>query len=61
MPGLRFPSGEFRFDKGTAVEHRETWRGQIEATPVKLRAAVDGLDAVQLDTPYRPEGWVSTD
>ena len=61
MSDLRFPIGEFRFDKGTAVEHRETWRGQIKAAPVRLCAAVDRLDAVQLDTPYEPEGWVSTD
>ena len=57
MPDLRFPIGEFRFNKVTAVEHRETWLSQIEAAPAQLRAAVDELDAVQLDTPYRPEGW----
>ncbi len=57
MPDLRFPIGEFRFDKETAVEHRETWMNQIEAAPVQLCTAVEGLDAVQLDTPYRPEGW----
>ena len=57
MPDLRFPIGAFRFDKGTAMEHRETWLDQIEAAPAQLRAAVEGLDAIQLDTPYRLEGW----
>ncbi len=57
MPDLRFPIGEFRFDSETAAEHHETWLNQIEAAPAQLRAAVDGLDAVRLDTPYRPEGW----
>ena len=57
MPDLRYPVGEFRFDKNTAVEHCETWLDQIEDAPAQLCAAVDGLDAVQLDTPYRPQGW----
>ena len=29
----------------------------IAAAPAKLRAAVAGLTDVQLDTPYRPDGW----
>jgi uncharacterized damage-inducible protein DinB len=37
------------------------WRAariaEIDETPAKLRAAVAGLSASQLDTPYRPEGW----
>ena len=57
MQDLRFPIGEFRFDKETAVEHRETWLEEIEVAPAQLRAAVEGLNAAQLDTPYRPEGW----
>ena len=57
MQDSRFPIGEFRFEKDSAVEHRETWLGQIEAAPSQLRAAVDRLDDAQLDTPYRPKGW----
>ena len=29
----------------------------IENAPAALRSAVSGLDAKQLDTPYRPGGW----
>jgi hypothetical protein len=29
----------------------------IARTPAELRAAVEGLSAKQLDTPYRPDGW----
>jgi hypothetical protein len=36
---------------------REAHVSAIEATPRKLRQAVAGLDARQLDTPYRPGGW----
>lgn len=30
---------------------------QIAETPAHLRASISGLSDVQLDTPYRPEGW----
>jgi uncharacterized damage-inducible protein DinB len=30
---------------------------EIERAPARLRAAVEGLTAEQLDTPYRPDGW----
>jgi uncharacterized damage-inducible protein DinB len=30
---------------------------EIRAAPARLRAALDGLDERQLDTPYRPGGW----
>jgi uncharacterized damage-inducible protein DinB len=30
---------------------------EIAEAPGKLRAAVEGLSAEQLDTPYRPDGW----
>jgi len=29
----------------------------IEMLPTQMRAAVEGLSAEQLDTPYRPQGW----
>lgn len=29
----------------------------LESSPAELRAAVNGLDDVQLDTPYRDGGW----
>lgn len=36
---------------------REEWIGVMEALPENLRAAVDGLSELQLDTRYRPGGW----
>jgi uncharacterized damage-inducible protein DinB len=53
----RFPVGPFvrpqTFDEGD----RAAWIEQIAATPAALRAAVHGLDDVQLATPYREGGW----
>ena len=57
MTDLRFPVG-----KPTKVENPESaqiedWLKDIEETPVRLRQAVQGLAAAQLDTPYREGGW----
>ncbi len=57
MTDERYPTGK--------LEHRQTLtekeRGEciraIEAAPMALRHAVEGLTAEQLDTPYREGGW----
>lgn len=51
---LRYPIG--RFDVKAPFEV-ETGLEVLEDCPTNLRAAVEGLSDVQLDTPYRPEGW----
>lgn len=54
LDDLRYPIG--RFDAahaGPRPEQIETLR----ALPEHLRAAVDGLNDSQLDTPYRDGGW----
>lgn len=56
MEDLRYPLGKFEFPADLAGE-RASLIEQIEATPTRLREAVEGLDDAQLDTPYRPEGW----
>jgi len=51
---FRYPIG--RFDPASPATRKE----QIDAIrllPERLRAAVDGLDDAQLDTPYREGGW----
>ena len=51
---LRYPIGRFNPDAaGSRAEQIETLR----RLPERLRAAVDGLDHVQIDTPYREGGW----
>ena len=57
MEDLRYPVGQFAADADVTEEKRRRWIGEIANTPDTLRAAVHGLSAEQLDTPYRPGGW----
>jgi uncharacterized damage-inducible protein DinB len=54
---LRYPIGEFVFAGPLAERDRRECVARIAATPMAMRAAVAGLSAEQLDTPYRPDGW----
>jgi uncharacterized damage-inducible protein DinB len=56
LEDLRYPIGKFTF-KGSDSKQRAAWIDQIAETPARLRSAVSGLNEVQLQTPYRPEGW----
>ena len=57
MTDLRYPIGKFQLEGDITEERRRGWIAEIEQTPARLRAAVDGLSPEQLDTPYRPGGW----
>jgi hypothetical protein len=57
MTDLRYPIGKFHFDGPPTEEQRREFIDDISQTPANLRAAVKGLSAQQLDTPYRPDGW----
>lgn len=54
---LRFPTGRFVAVATSEPQQRERWRDAVAGTPARLRAAVEGLDEDQLDTPYRNGGW----
>ena len=54
---LRFPIGKFEYQGAATDEQRKLLIDEIEQTPARLRAAVNGLSPEQLDTPYRPDGW----
>lgn len=54
---LRHPIGPFTWEEKASEEGRRRFIDQIEEAPARLRAAVEGLSAGQLDTPYRPGGW----
>lgn len=57
-PDLRYPVG--RFTRPTAplsAAERTAAIDAIAAAPAAVRAAVKGLNASQLATPYRPGGW----
>ena len=57
MIDLRYPVGTFSLDSVITPAKRTTWIRQIADAPAALRAAVTGLSARQIDTPYRPGGW----
>jgi uncharacterized damage-inducible protein DinB len=57
MTDLRYPIGRAEMEKELTPEQRGELIDRIEETPVRLRDAVAGLSAEQLDTPYRPGGW----
>lgn len=50
---LRYPIGKFELDSTPRNEHIQT----IAELPANMSAAVSGLSAEQLDTPYRSAGW----
>jgi hypothetical protein len=57
VPDPRYPIGEFSFPQTTTAAQREGWIAEIAEAPSKLRAPVEGLTTVELDTPYRDGGW----
>jgi hypothetical protein len=59
MADLQYPIGRFSFPDSSTAAERQAWIGEIARVPRDLRAAVAGLSAEQLDTPYRPGGWTA--
>src|SRR5499433_2629810 len=57
MTDLRYPIGQFEFPATYGAADRADAIARIAATPSDLRAAVEGLSDMQLDTPYRDGGW----
>jgi len=57
MTDLRYPIGKFSYDGAMTDARRAECVARIAAAPAALRTAVAGLSDVQLDTPYRPDGW----
>ena len=57
MTDLRYPIGKFGFEAPSTERQQGSWIKEIAETPALLRQAVEGLDAEQLETPYREGGW----
>ena len=57
MTDLRYPIGKFSYDGHLTEDQKRAFLDDVAETPKNLRAAVQGLSAAQLDTPYRPGGW----
>lgn len=54
---LKYPIGKFDYSEPFAAEKIRGWIDAIEALPNWLDICIENLDAAQLDTRYRPEGW----
>jgi hypothetical protein len=57
MDGLSYPIGRFERPPSLDRAGREASLAILARTPSDLERAIAGLDATQLDTPYRPGGW----
>src|SRR5881394_3807261 len=54
---VRYPIGKFTWKGSQTAEERHHRIDEIAAAPSRMRKAVTGLTAAQLETPYRDEGW----
>jgi len=54
---LRYPIGKFSWSGSQTPSERTQRIDEIAATPGGMRKAVAGLNADQLETPYRDGGW----
>ncbi len=61
MADLRYPIGKFEWippdNDEQMAKRREHYIHVLAKLPANFSAAIRGLNAKQLDTPYRPEGW----
>jgi hypothetical protein len=57
LDDLRYPIGRFTPPASSIAGVRAPHIETLRALPENLRAAALGLSDVQLDTPYREEGW----
>jgi hypothetical protein len=54
---LRYPIGNFKPPLTSTADDRAAHIAVLRELPDRLTEAVDGLDDLQLDTPYREGGW----
>jgi DinB superfamily len=57
-PDLRYPIGKFTPPATISLTDRRAAIQVIEQMPELLREAVHNLDAEQMSTPYREDGWM---
>ncbi|MBU2494335.1 MAG: putative metal-dependent hydrolase [Bacteroidetes bacterium] len=57
MDLLKYPIGKFIFPEIITLNDIKKYENEIRKLPVELSSAVNNLDEVQLNTPYREGGW----
>jgi DinB superfamily len=53
----QYPIGKFQAPESISPRDRARYIDTIASAPARLRAAVHGISAIRLDTPYREGGW----
>lgn len=54
---IRYPIGHFVCPDQITTLHIRQWIQDLETLPERLEQTISGFTNVQLDTPYRDEGW----
>ncbi|MCM5662749.1 YfiT family bacillithiol transferase [Galbibacter mesophilus] len=57
LKSLQYPIGKFEIPETVSASEVKKWIKVIERFPYKLENLVEDFDDLQLDTPYRPNGW----
>ena len=57
LESLRYPIGRFEPPSEISNQQLSAWIETLGQYPKRLAQLVAGLDDLQLDTPYRPDGW----
>ena len=53
----RYPIGRFTPPQAVSKDDRKSAMLDLAEMPEQMRNALDGLSELQVDTPYRPQGW----
>ena len=57
MEDLKYPIGKYHYAGWHSAEARKALIMELALLPTSYREITTGLTDIQLDTPYRPEGW----
>lgn len=57
LNALRYPIGEFNPKENYSADDLKSYISSIETFAGRIKDSVNGLNDMQLDTPYRPDGW----
>jgi hypothetical protein len=56
MQNLQYPIGKYE-PQPFSEKQKKVWLQDIQFLPSLLEMAIENMDNVHLETPYRPEGW----
>ena len=57
IESLKYPIGKFSMIENPTDANRQQWLNDLASLPGRLESMTATLNEMQLDTPYRPDGW----